>query len=54
VSVSEDVDGFAGGVGGQFNFGPEYKSGIRAEYTYLDTDGSDGGDLYTISYIRKF
>ncbi|GHA97004.1 hypothetical protein GCM10009069_20050 [Algimonas arctica] len=54
VSVSEDVDGFAGGVGGQFNFGPEYKNGIRAEYTYLDVEGDGGGDLYSISYIRKF
>jgi outer membrane immunogenic protein len=53
LSVSEDIDGFAAGLGGQFNFGTDYKSGIRAEYTYLDGDG-DGGDLYTVSYIRKF
>ncbi|MGJ8558908.1 MAG: outer membrane beta-barrel protein [Litorimonas sp.] len=59
VSVSEDIDGFAAGVGGQFNFGPGNMNGIRAEYTYLDvntgTSNLDGdGDLYTISYIRKF
>lgn len=57
VSASADIDGFAAGVGAQFNFGPEYKSGIRAEYTYLDADSngiSGNGDLYTISYIRKF
>lgn len=57
TSATADIDGFAAGVGGQFNFGADKKSGIRAEYTYLDADSngiSGNGDLYTLSYIRKF
>lgn len=57
TSVDVDVDGFAAGIGGQFNLGADRKSAIRAEYTYLDVDtagASGGGDLYTVSFIRKF
>lgn len=59
ISVSEDIDGFAAGVGGQFNFGAGNLNGIRAEYTYLDvntgTANLDGdGDLWSLSFIRKF
>lgn len=59
ISASEDIDGFAGGVGAQFNFGAGNLNGIRAEYTYLDVNTGTAnldadGDLWTLSFIRKF
>jgi len=62
-NVSADIDGFAFGAGGQFNFGPDYLNAIRLEYTNLDVQEIDDvdvdrfdldSDLYTVSYIRKF
>jgi outer membrane immunogenic protein len=52
ASVSEDVDGFAYGVGGEFFF--DAANGVRFDYTIFDSD--DGGDLdtYGIHYIRRF
>ena len=59
-----DVDGFAIGAGGQFNFGLNMENSIRLEYTYLDADegsvdGQDveldgGADVFSLSYIRRF
>ena len=63
TDVSASTDGFALGAGVQFNFGPEGKNGIRAEYTYLDVQEIDdvdvdefdlSGDLWSIGYVRKF
>ncbi|WP_409432497.1 porin family protein [Litorimonas sp. RW-G-Af-16] len=65
VSVSADADGFAGGVGGQYMF--DDMNGVRLEYTYYDLNFDDieagnqdfevedaGGDVVTLSYVRKF
>lgn len=55
-SDTVDFDGFAIGVGGQYFFGPAQLNGVRAEYTYLDIDnaGSADGDLFSLSYVRRF
>lgn len=63
TDVDADVDGFAFGAGAQFKFGDGNRNAIRAEYTYLDTqeindidvdDLDAGGDLWSVSFIRKF
>ncbi|WP_298916147.1 outer membrane beta-barrel protein [uncultured Algimonas sp.] len=53
VSVDGDADGLAFGAGGQYNFGPAFRNGIRVEYTNLDGDG-DSGDAFSVAFIRKF
>lgn len=61
-SISVDTDGFALGVGGQYFF--TGSDGIRVEYSYFDigsieADGDEfeadgGGDIFSVSYVRKF
>ena len=61
-SVSVNTDGFALGAG--INYWFSEKDGLRLEYTYLDVNISDddgdfedeggGGDVFTLSYARKF
>jgi len=51
-SVDGDVDGFAAGGGIQYNL--DEKSGIRAEYTYLDSGVAFNLDTFSVSYVRKF
>ena len=64
VNVSLDADGFAAGIGGEYMFNAQ--SGLRLEYTYYDLnfdiaddldfedDDSAGGDVFSLSYVRKF
>ena len=54
ISESVSTDSFALGAGGQYSW--DGLNGIRAEYTYLDGEGDDGGslDTFTVSYVRKF
>ncbi len=49
--VSANTDGVALGVGGQYMFGG--LNGVRLEYTYFDVE-SVGGDIFSLSYVRKF
>lgn len=61
-SITADTDGFALGVGGQYFFSEA--DGIRVEYSYFDigsveSDGDEfeadgGGDIFSVSYVRKF
>ena len=51
TSVSDDEDGLAFGVGGQYMW--DKMNGIRADYTYLDGDGGHA-DVASLSYVRKF
>lgn len=44
-------DGFAYGVGGQYNFTPE--DGVRVDWTRHDYDGGDA-DVFSVGYARKF
>lgn len=44
-------DGFAYGVGGQYNFTP--KDGVRVDWTRHDYDGLDA-DVFSVGYARKF
>jgi opacity protein-like surface antigen len=54
VSASGSFDGFALGAGLQYMFSGA--NGIRAEYTYLDLpdDITDNGNVFSVSYVRKF
>ena len=51
ITASEDLDGFAYGIGGNFIF--DGANGVRLDYTRLDGDGGDG-DAYSIAYVRRF
>ncbi|MEQ8405861.1 MAG: outer membrane beta-barrel protein [Oceanicaulis sp.] len=51
VTVAEDVDGFALGVGGEFYFGGP--NGVRLDYTRFEGD-DEALDSYGIAYIRRF
>ena len=51
VTVAEDVDGFAYGLGGEFYF--DGVNGVRVDYTIYDGDDGDL-DTYGIHYIRRF
>lgn len=46
-----DGDGWAYGVGGQYNFTP--KDGVRLDWTRHDYDGGDA-DVIAVAYSRKF
>ncbi len=46
-----DGDGFAYGVGGQYNFTP--KDGVRVDWTRHDYDGGEA-DVLALAYSRKF
>ena len=55
ASDSLNSDGVALGAGGQYMF--DGANGVRLEYTYFDVnaDGtSAGGDVFSLSYVRKF
>jgi outer membrane immunogenic protein len=52
---SADVDGFAGGVGGQFFFTEQF--GVRGEYTRFEADDEDldgGLDVFSVSAVFRF
>ncbi len=51
LSASQEVDGVAYGVGGQYFFSD--KDGIRLDYTKHDSDDGDA-DVVGLSYVRKF
>jgi hypothetical protein len=51
ITVSDDVDGFAYGVGGEFYL--DGVNGVRFDYTIYDSDDGDL-DTYGIAYIRRF
>lgn len=51
ISIAADADGIAAGLGAIFWLNE--KSGIRAEYTYLDGDGGNS-DLFSLGYQFKF
>ncbi len=51
VTVTDDADGFAAGVGAQFMW--DDANGIRADYTYLDGNGGHA-DSVSLAYVRKF
>ncbi|WP_420430951.1 porin family protein [Hyphobacterium sp.] len=51
VSFTDDADGFAYGVGGEYFF--DGRNGFRAEYTRHELDDSDA-DVFGISYVRRF
>lgn len=54
TTVDFSADGFAGGVGAQFNL--DDKNAFRADYTYRDfeTDLNTHLDVWSISWVRKF
>lgn len=52
VTVSDDTDGFAYGVGGEWAFaGP---NAIRVEYTRYEFEDDGEADTFGASYIRRF
>lgn len=51
VTVTEEFDGLAGGVGLQYML--DEMNGIRVDYTYLDGDGGNA-DSASLAYVRKF
>lgn len=51
VSFTDDADGFAYGVGGEYFF--DGRNGFRAEYTRHELDDADA-DVFGISYVRRF
>lgn len=50
-SLSDDADGFAYGVGGEFFI--DDRNGFRVDYTRHDFDGGDA-DVFGIHYVRRF
>ena len=52
--VDFSADGWAGGVGGQFNIGE--RDAVRLDYTYRDfsEDLDDEFSVWSISWVRKF
>ncbi len=51
-SFKESADGFA--IGGGVQFMVDDVNGIRAEVTHLDADDNASGEIYSLSYVRKF
>ena len=51
-SVSEDEDGWAYGVGGEYFF--DGVNGVRFDYTRFDYDAGAEADVYGVSYVRRF
>jgi hypothetical protein len=52
TSPGGDDDGFAFGVGGEFNL--TEKDGIRGDWTRHDYDNAGEADAFNISYVRRF
>ncbi|MEM9233241.1 MAG: outer membrane beta-barrel protein [Pseudomonadota bacterium] len=51
LSVTEDADGFAFGVGTNIMVAPQH--GIRLDYTRLEGDDAEA-DTYSVAYVFKF
>ncbi|MEE2525501.1 porin family protein [Hyphobacterium sp. HN65] len=49
--LTDDADGFAYGVGGEFFF--DGRNGVRIDYTRHELDDADA-DVFGISYVRRF
>lgn len=52
VTFSDDDDGFAYGVGGEWFF--DGYNGVRVDYTRIDFDTAGDADTFGISYVRRF
>lgn len=52
VTFSDDDDGFAYGVGGEWFF--DGRNGVRVDYTRIDFDNADAADTFGISYVYRF
>lgn len=50
-ALSDDADGFAYGIGGEYFF--DGRNGFRFDYTRHDLDDTDA-DVFGISYVRRF
>ncbi|QNL19446.1 porin family protein [Hyphobacterium sp. CCMP332] len=51
VSITDSLDGFGFGVGGEYFF--DARNGFRVDYTNYDFGNSDA-NVYGITYVRRF
>tara|TARA_R110002072_G_scaffold90929_3_gene203202 strand:- start:1002 stop:1529 length:528 start_codon:yes stop_codon:yes gene_type:complete len=52
VTFSDDDDGFAYGVGGEWLF--DGRNGVRLDYTRIDFDNGGEADTFGVSYVYRF